>query len=54
MRNWRIEAKATFIVKPMIQTHDGAQRLYWGDTVVVGKNGAERLGNRAAELIEIL
>lgn len=54
MRDWQVEADATFIVKPMIQTHDGNKRLYWGDTVVIGERGAGRLGKRVAELIEIL
>lgn len=53
MRDWPIEENATFIVKPMISTPDHARRLYWGDTVVVGRDGAKRLGARAPELIEL-
>lgn len=53
MRNWPIEAGATFIIKPVVKTPDSAKRLYWGDTVVATENGAERLGHRSPELIEI-
>ncbi|WCP16284.1 Methionine aminopeptidase 1, mitochondrial (plasmid) [Sphingobium sp. AntQ-1] len=53
MRDWVIEENATFIVKPMINTHDNARRLYWGDTVFVTPEGAKRLGTRAPALIEI-
>lgn len=53
MRDWPIEENATFIVKPMVSTPDKSKRLYWGDTVVVTKGGAKRLGKRKPELIEI-
>ncbi|KKC26649.1 hypothetical protein WP12_06775 [Sphingomonas sp. SRS2] len=53
MRDWPIEENATFIVKPMISTPDHQKRIYWGDTVKVTKDGAQRLGNRPAEIIEL-
>ena len=53
MRSWPIEVGATFIVKPVVKSHDGAKRVYWGDTVAVTDSGVERLGTRRPELIEI-
>jgi Xaa-Pro dipeptidase len=53
MRDWPIEENATFIVKPVVRTPDETKRLYWGDTVVTTKSGAERLGTRKAEIMEV-
>ncbi|MCO5972632.1 M24 family metallopeptidase [Actinoallomurus soli] len=52
MRNWPIEENSTFIVKPMVRTRDRRKYIYWGDTVVTGRDGALRLGRRAPELME--
>ena len=53
MRDWPIEEHATFIIKPVVSTADHAKRVYWGDTVVATTDGAQRLGTRKPELIEI-
>jgi Xaa-Pro dipeptidase len=53
MRDWPIEENATFIVKPVIRTPDNAKRLYWGDTIVTTKTGAQRLGTRKPQIMEI-
>ena len=53
MSDWKLEAGATFIIKPEIRTRDGAKHVYWGDMNVVTENGAKRLGQRTPELIEI-
>lgn len=54
MRNWEIEERSTFIVKPMVRTPDLTKRLYWGDTVAASEHGAVRLGSRPPELMEIV
>ena len=53
MKNWPIEENSTFILKPEVRTRDNAKHVYWGDTVVATRNGAERLGTRKPELTEI-
>jgi hypothetical protein len=53
MRDWPIEENATFIVKPVVRTPDEAKRIYWGDTVVITKTGAKRLGTRKPEIMEV-
>jgi Xaa-Pro aminopeptidase len=53
MRDWPIEENATFIIKPVIRTPDEAKRIYWGDTVVITKTGAKRLGTRKPEIMEV-
>lgn len=53
MTDWVLEENATFIAKPMVRTRDLSKRLYWGDTIVIKKDGAKRLGTRKAELIEL-
>jgi len=40
-----------FICKPSVSTADGAYRLTWGDTVVVTRDGARRLGKRPHDLV---
>ena len=53
MSDWKLEAGATFIVKPEVRTRDNAKHVYWGDMVVVAQDGAKRLGNRTPEIIEL-
>jgi hypothetical protein len=52
--DWPIEENATFIVKPVIRTPDEAKRIYWGDTVVITKEGSKRLGTRKPEIMEVV
>jgi Xaa-Pro dipeptidase len=54
MRNWKIEANSTFIIKPVIASHDLSRRLYWGDTVVATANGARRLGGRIPQIMRLI
>lgn len=53
MRDWQLEENATFIVKPMVRTPDNKKRIYWGDTVRITPDGAQRLGGRKPALIEL-
>jgi Xaa-Pro dipeptidase len=53
MRNWKIETNSTFIIKPVIASHDLSRRLYWGDTVVTTGNGARRLGTRTPQIMRL-
>ena len=50
IRDLPISEGCSFAVKPSV-LFDGAEYGRWGDSVVVGKNGAERLGTRPQELI---
>lgn len=53
MSDWRLEAGATFIVKPEIRTRDNAKHVYWGDMIVVTDDGAKRLGHSTPEIMSI-
>ena len=53
MRAWPIEENACFIVKPLVTTADGSKRICWGDTVVATANGAQRMGRRPREIVEV-
>lgn len=45
---WVVEENSVFVVKPTLSTADGSRKVMWGDSVVVGPAGAERLGRRPA------
>jgi Xaa-Pro aminopeptidase len=49
---WRLETNSVFIVKPVVATPDGSRKVMWGDTVVVGRAGARRLGSRLPPLVK--
>jgi Xaa-Pro aminopeptidase len=42
----QLDERNVFILKPNVRTTDGRHRLTWGDTVMIGPNGARRLGTR--------
>lgn len=53
MKNWVLQENSAFIIKPVVWNKDRSLKIYWGDTVVCTAQGAERLGKRAASIIEI-
>ena len=53
MANWQFEENCAFIIKPMVASKDGTKRIYWGDSVVCGRDGARRLGSRSPAIIEV-
>lgn len=50
---WMVEESSVFVVKPTVATKDGRKRLYWGDCVVVTKDGPRRLGKRPMDVIKV-
>jgi Xaa-Pro aminopeptidase len=53
IRNVVIDENTVFVVKPSMQIEGSASYYGWGDSVVVRKNGAERLGTRPQALYEL-
>ena len=53
MLDWELEENAVLTVKPQVKKANGEKAIYWGDTVVVTKDGARRLGTRVPELMEL-
>jgi Xaa-Pro dipeptidase len=53
MGGWVLKENSAFIVKPLVQKKGSTKRVHWGDTVVVTDKGAQRLGTRPAQIIEI-
>ncbi|MBV9121572.1 MAG: aminopeptidase P family protein, partial [Chloroflexi bacterium] len=49
-RTWPIEENACFVVKPTVISRDRSRTVYWGDSIVVTANGAQRLGKLPAQL----
>jgi Xaa-Pro dipeptidase len=50
-REWVLEERSVFIVKPQLTTPDGTRKVIWGDTVVVTPDGGRRLGVRPSPLV---
>ena len=54
MMNMEIREGCSFVVKPSTSVDGKPDYGRWGDTVVVTARGAERLGTRPQELVEIV
>ncbi len=75
IKNWRIEEKSVFMIKPVVMTDEwrraiswgsavsdggkvstparGARMVCWGDSVVATLSGAQRLGKRPREFLQL-
>lgn len=53
MRDWVLEENTVVIIKPVITTLDGSKRVYWGDSVRPTPSGAQRLGIRSPEIMQL-
>ncbi len=56
--DWLIQENSCFVLKPMVSvgkagTYDHDKFVYWGDTIVATPGGAQRLGTKKPELIEL-
>ena len=53
MKNWRLEANAVLLPKPLVATRDFQKWVCWGDPVVVAEGGGQRLGTRRPEIMAV-